>query len=161
MGLNNSSQPQAARANEARIILNYTYTGGTKTAAVAGNQGCPICRDTVELTGGYYTSLDNASESFATVDHRSQSSYLIGFTPSAPPRQGKYHNLKVSVSRPGVTVRFQQGYYAEGDLDPVRLKTAVIKARVEGALAYDSPAEDIPVAVTAEPPSDPAGRPFA
>jgi hypothetical protein len=40
-------------------------------------------------------------------------SYSLGFYVSEEP-DGKWHGIKVSVSRPGVTLRYRQGYLAEG-----------------------------------------------
>ena len=38
--------------------------------------------------------------------------YLIGYTSSAAPTDGKFHNIDVRVKRPGVEVRARKGYWA-------------------------------------------------
>ena len=44
--------------------------------------------------------------------------YVIGFVPDKPSSDGRYHKLKVNVTRPGVSVRHRPGYTvgAEGDV---------------------------------------------
>jgi hypothetical protein len=41
--------------------------------------------------------------------------YLLGYAPSNSKRDGKYHKIKVQVSRPGVVLRARKGYYAADD----------------------------------------------
>lgn len=138
----------AARANDARATVSYVFTDGTR---MWGAQGCQPCRDVVEKTGGHYTSLDYADRALATVDAVSRSAYLLGFTPVAAARDGRYRSVRVVVNRPDVDVKFRHGFYLEAEADPVQLKSAIIRTRVDAALAYDGKAADLAVTVAAEP----------
>jgi hypothetical protein len=102
-----------------------------------------------ELTGGYYTSLEMATKAVAKIDQASRFSYLLGYTPSNPELDGKYRDVEVKVSRPGVTVRYSHGYFASAEPEPIVLKELLIKSRMELALSYDSTARDIKLGMTA------------
>ncbi len=62
--------------------------------------------------------------------------YLIGYTSSQAPMDGKFHEIKVRVKRPGVQVRARKGYWAFTEADAKRAEagpragppTAVTKA---------------------------------
>lgn len=143
-----------ARANDARVTVNYVFTDGTR---MWGGQGCQPCRDVVEKTGGHYTSLDYADRALATVDAVSRSAYLLGFTPIAAVPDGRYRSVRVVVNRPDVDVKFRHGFYLETEIDPVQQKAAIVSTRMDAALAYDAAAADIAVNVTAEPTASDAG----
>jgi VWFA-related protein len=53
------------RANDARVIVDFIWTGGTR---LRGDSGCASCRELAERTGGHYTSLDEAGPALARVD---------------------------------------------------------------------------------------------
>ncbi len=105
-------------------------------------------RDVVELTGGYYSTLDYADKALGTIDQRSRFSYLLGYDPVNPTLDGKFREVEVKVNRPGVVVRFAHGYYARAQPDPVDIKALIIKSRVEAALSYSANARDITLGVT-------------
>jgi hypothetical protein len=53
--------------------------------------------------------------------------YLIGYNSSQAPTDGKFHEIKVKVKRPGIQVRARKGYWAYTDAD-VKRATAGPKA---------------------------------
>ena len=50
--------------------------------------------------------------------------YLVGYTSSQAPRDGKFHEIKVKVKRPGVQVRSRKGYWAYTEEDARRATSA-------------------------------------
>ena len=46
--------------------------------------------------------------------------YLVGYSSTQAPQDGKFHEIKVRVKRPGVQVRARKGYWALTDLDVAR-----------------------------------------
>ena len=101
----------AARANDARVIVDYIWSGP-----------CLPCRDLVEATGGFFSSVDTAAEALDKMDQRTRTSYLIGYEPSNPdlddavpsgPRGSQ------SAQRDGV---YRNGYFASEELAPGDLR---------------------------------------
>jgi VWFA-related protein len=95
----------------------------------------------------------------------SQAYYLLGFEPSVPSSNGKFHSIRVQVKRRGATVRARTGYLATAPARPgtpgPALPAAVadapapeLAAALEGAL----PRQDLPLSVTVAPFALPAGK---
>jgi len=139
------AQVVAKRATDARVVVDLVATNGTNRGGGGSRSG----RDVVEATGGYYTSLEMATKAVAKIDQASRFSYLLGYTPSNPNLDGKYRDVEVKVSRPGVTVRYSHGYFAAAEPEPLVLKDLIAKSRVEFALSYDSEATDIKLGLNA------------
>jgi len=79
--------------------------------------GPDLLEDLANETGGRQYRVDNLDELAAvanriSVDMRNE--YLIGFSPSSSQRDGKYHQIKVSVDAGGGKLRtyYRRGYYA-------------------------------------------------
>jgi VWFA-related protein len=53
--------------------------------------------------------------------------YLLGYTSSQAPTDGKFHEIKVNVRRRGVDVRSRKGYWALTAEDVARVKTAAAR----------------------------------
>jgi hypothetical protein len=134
----------AQRASDARVVVNLIATNGTGPRS----SGDPAGREVTQLTGGYYTSLEMATNAVAQIDALTRFSYLLGYTPSNPVLDGKFRDVDVVVNRPGATVRFRHGYYAAPSPPPLELEAMIKRARIESALAYDQQAKDIPIQVT-------------
>lgn len=130
----------AARANDARVIVNHIWTSGT---AMRGASGCLPCRDLVERTGGFYTSLDPMEAALEKVDRRSRSSYLIGYVPISKTTDGQYRHVRVEVARPDVTVSHRYGYFASDEPPPAELKELVAATRTKTLIAFDENVHDI------------------
>ena len=84
---------------EARL-LNQFDPGGEAVNSLAVDTGGFVVRNTNVFDTAVARIVDDAS-----------SYYVIGFQPSTP-RDGKFHTLSVTVTRPGVTVRARRGYVA-------------------------------------------------
>jgi hypothetical protein len=134
----------AQRASDARVIVDLIATTGT---AMRGESGDPAGRRVTELTGGFYSSLDNATKAVARLDELTRFSYLLGYTPFNPDLDGTFRDVDVRVNRPGLTVSFRHGYFAAPEPPPVELEALVKSARISTALGFDQEAKDIPLHV--------------
>ncbi len=124
----------AARANDARVIVDYIWSGQ-----------CLPCRDLVDATGGFFSSVDTAAEALEKLDQRTRTSYLIGYEPSNPDLDDRYRRVRVEVSRPNVTVLYHDGYFASEELPPADLKEKVARIRSDSALTSDANATGLGV----------------
>jgi hypothetical protein len=129
----------AARANDARVIVDYIWSGL-----------CLPCRDLVEATGGFFSSVDTAAEALGKLDERTRTSYLIGYEPSNPDLDDRYRRVRVEVDRPNVTVLYHDGYFASEDVSPADLKEKVARTRTNSALASDANATGLSVRANVE-----------
>jgi len=69
-------------------------------------------------TGGdIIVDSNNFSSAFERFVRDNSIYYLLGYVPEVEHRDGKFHNLRVRVNRPGLTVRARRGYYAP-EADP-------------------------------------------
>jgi hypothetical protein len=130
----------AARANDARVIVDYIWS----------NQ-CQPCRDLVDATGGFYSTVDSAAGALVKLDQRTRTSYLIGYEPSNPVMDDRYRRVRVEVNRPNVTVLYRDGYFASEELAPGDLKEKVARTRADTALASDANATGIGVRAAVVP----------
>ena len=136
------------RANDARVMVDFIWTGGTR---IRGDSGCQSCRDLAERTGGNYTSLDKVGPALARVDQLSRESYLIGYVPPDAPQDGVYREIEVRTKRPGLRLIYRTGYYAVPEVAPEALVQRTAVVRQEAAQEYELGVDDIPVSLSAEP----------
>src|SRR5688572_24050177 len=85
----------------------------------AARPGCPrggsreTLRDLADDTDGRaIVETNKFAEGLAQIVRDSSAYYLLGYTPSASHRDGKFHPITVRVKRPGVDVRARKGYWA-------------------------------------------------
>ncbi|MEO6223673.1 MAG: VWA domain-containing protein [Vicinamibacterales bacterium] len=67
--------------------------------------------------------------------------YLLGYTSTEAPRDGKFHPIKVTVTRKGVQVRGRSGYWAYSDEDVARASAPSFTRPPEVEKAFDMIAE--------------------
>jgi len=67
--------------------------------------------------------------------------YLLGYTSTEAPRDGKFHPIKVAVKRKGVEVRSRSGYWAYSDEDVARASAPSFTRPPEVEKAFDVIAE--------------------
>jgi VWFA-related protein len=99
-------------------------------------------------TGGraFYASNDFA-RALTQVHADTAEYYLLGYRSANPTRDGRFRRIEVRVGRRGVRVEYRRGYYSEVDF---RAMTPDDRARqLEGALAAELPATDLPLRVWA------------
>jgi VWFA-related protein len=62
-------------------------------------------------TGGFaVVNTNRLANAFDRIVDENSSYYVLAYYPPNPKRDGKYHNINVRVTRPGLTVRFRKGY---------------------------------------------------
>ena len=135
----------ARRASDARVVLDLIHTTGARTVLDAAQAAEHI----TDLTGGYFTGVRYADEALATVEQATRFSYLLGYTPSNPDLDGKFRDVVVKVNRPGVTVRFQHGYYAAAEPAPLELQALVTESRLDAAAGIAQEAGSLTVTADA------------
>jgi VWFA-related protein len=93
-------------------------------------------------TGGEPLIGNDIAVSFSRVIKQSSASYLLGYATEVP-EDGRFHEIKVRVRRPGVDVRSRAGYWAPRAADLARSKASAIAAilppPVAGAFASLTP----------------------
>ncbi len=69
-----------------------------------------------ESTGGLmFENTNNLRQGFDRVESDLRNYYLLGYTPTNETFDGRFRNIEVKVTRPGVTVAARKGYFAVRD----------------------------------------------
>jgi VWFA-related protein len=97
-------------------------------------------RTFAEETGGFAVINTNSfAGAFDRIVLENSSYYVLAYYPPNPKRDGKFHNIQVRVSRPGLTVRARRGYAnPNGKAVPASLNPAS-KITIEAHDALQSP----------------------
>ena len=102
-------------------------------------------------TGGFaVVSTNRLSNAFDRIVDENSSYYVLAYYPPNPKRDGKYHNINVRVSRPGLTVRFRKGYANPTGKPPSAPKSELASELVE-ALQSPVPVNGLGMKVFAAP----------
>ena len=134
--------------------------------------------DTMEMlahdTGGraFYNQND-IDHAIREVVSESNMTYTLAYYPSGGEPDGKFHEIKISVERPGVSLRYRRGYYAmrnaesSGDLEKKEIQNLVwspldatavpLNVRVEfnrEKNQYEVSVQIDPIGLTIEPEGD-------
>jgi VWFA-related protein len=128
-----------ANDTKALNILQRARLETEGAESVALDSGGLVLRGGNNLEGALRRSTDE-----------SRAYYLLGYQSTNRARDGKFRRIKVTVTRPGLTVRARKGYYApraEGELAPS--KTPTIDPDVQRALDAPEPSADIPMRLAA------------
>jgi VWFA-related protein len=94
-----------------------------------------------ETDGRAIVNRNTLAEGLAQIARDSSFYYLIGYNSSQAPSDGKFHEIKVRVKRPGVDVRSRRGYWAAttSDLEKIGKPALEIAKPVQQALASIAP----------------------
>jgi VWFA-related protein len=166
----------AARANHARVVIDTIQTGGIDLmpspidggaivpATVAPRQPSPTLasasaanRDMGNmqalesmsaLTGGLSSVHRYAQPAVDRIDTATRFGYLLGYQPQNTRIDRRYRRITVRVNRPGVTVLFRHGYYADDVPLPVDRRAFLTSRRISAAGQYGSAIPDIRVTLT-------------
>jgi VWFA-related protein len=162
----------AASANHARVAIDVIQTGGQAPAMTQAfaNRGFPAglpvvditkgepleyrfitaaMRQISELTGGQASLYEFADKAFERVATSTASGYLLGYYPSNPSFDGRYRRVTVRVNRPGATVLYRHGYFAEPPRAPTDRRRALTYNRVATAVNYRQDIRDLDLTLKA------------
>jgi VWFA-related protein len=142
-GLTGLGMDQLAQIQELTDTANNNNTA-IYTLDPAGLTGgsSDILRTIAENTGAEAFVNTNAPErALRQVVREASAFYLLGYSSSRSPQDGKFHKIGVKVKRPGIDVRARRGYWAPD-------ATEIEHARTEAAAA-DAIPPDVTSAVAA------------
>jgi Ca-activated chloride channel homolog len=110
-----------------RDVLIYTMgiydPAGTGSRSLEEVAGPDLLEEIAGQTGGRHFSVDNLNEMpdiAAKIGVELRNRYVLGFSPSNPQRDGRYHKLSVKIvppphSHPAMRASWRLGYFAPGD----------------------------------------------
>ncbi len=109
-------------------------------------------------TGGRAVLNSNDfGEIFDVADRESGDYYLLGYYPDDSEQRGRLRRLRVQVTRKGLKVSHQRGYYEERPFE--RMTQSERNLRMHQALLFDTPYADLPIQVGYEYFRDSQGAP--
>ncbi len=111
-------------------------------------------RTFAEETGGFAVLNTNSfADAYDRIVQENSSYYVLAYYPPSPQRDGKFHNIQVRVSRPGLTVRARRGYAnPTGKAVPASLNPASkITTEAHDALQSPLPISGVTMSVFAAP----------
>lgn len=111
--------PRMPQGNIEGVMDADAYAKGELGAPPAMSQqpvGIPAMQRMADDTGGRaFVNTNDLTAAIRSVVEESAVTYTLGFYVNANSLDGKFHELKVQVTRPGFTVRYPKGYFAFKD----------------------------------------------
>jgi VWFA-related protein len=105
-------------------------------------------RNVAEETGGLAeVTRSDLAGGVREILEDTDSYYLLGYWPNPLVRDGQYHEVEVTVARPGLHVRARKGY----DAPEAQPKTRTLPEALAAGLTGGLPAEDLPLAAYVAP----------
>jgi len=169
----------AARANHARVAIHTVHVGGTDPTIVPGRTAAlpaqilptaatlsslarlQALRELALETGGQSSSAQMAPAAVARLERATRAGYVIGYQPVRSVADRSYRRIDVKVTRPGVTVSYRHGYFADPAPPAVDRRRYYTEMRMTGAAGYGRNITDIRWRVTqATYNREPAGGTF-
>jgi VWFA-related protein len=122
----------------------------------AVRRGQDSLRSVADGTGGFAAiNRNDLNEAFARIIQENSSYYVLGYYPSVDKRDGRFRNVDVRVTRPGLIVRARKGYVApvgkSASASPKNGFDTKISAPIREALASPVPTRDLTLSVFAAP----------
>jgi VWFA-related protein len=143
------TNPNMSASMPSRPIVSNPRGRPGPPPAIAKGSFIPANHDTMQIlaerTGGkaFYNTNDLAGAVRNAVND-ARVTYTLGFYPVSEDWDGKFHEIKVKVDRPGVDVRYRKGFVAFTAQTP---SPKEIKAEIQNALA--TPLEGTGIGVNA------------
>ena len=109
-----------------------------------------------ESTGGFALTNSNMfPDAIDRVVRENSTYYVLGYSPvAARQRDGRYHRIRVRVTRPGVTVRTREGYVSPRDRSEPSaflITAAGLSPELEAIMQSPLPVSGLPLRVSAVP----------
>ena len=102
-------------------------------------------------TGGFAVlNTNRLGNAFDRIVDENSSYYVLAYYPPNPKRDGKYHNINVRLTRPGLTVRFRKGYANPTGKPPAPIKSDMARELLD-ALQSPIPVSGLGMKVFAAP----------
>jgi len=96
-----------------QLTASGSSTGRQQHIAAFGPGGLETMQELADRTGGRaFNSTNDLSGAIRTALEDSSITYTLGFYLDSQSLDGKFHELKVQVSRPGLSVRYKREYLA-------------------------------------------------
>lgn len=155
--------PQMPQGNIEGVMDADAYAKGELGAPPAMSSqpvGIPAMERMADDTGGRaLVNTNDLTSAIRSVVEESAVTYTLGFYVDAKSLDGKLHELKVRVTRPGLNIRYPKGYFAFNDEPPTKnerqenflaairspLDSAAIPLMVR-AVRMDQPADTVQIA---------------
>ena len=120
----------------------------TISMALAGREA-EGTRSVAADTGGSTIAGTNLLAGLARVANEGRTYYLLGYSPANTRRDGRFRTIRVTVNRPGVTVRARGGYFApSNERETPRADPDTLNPDVRAALDSPFGAPGIPMRLT-------------
>jgi VWFA-related protein len=132
-------------AQDARVVIDIFHSDGMS----ARMWDVASSKNIAEFTGGQFTGLTYGDKFAGRIDATTRTGYQLGYAPSDPALDGRYRKVTVKVNRRGARVLHQQGYYAREEFTTFSRRQIIAQTRVEAALRYPQPVNDLELAVEA------------
>jgi VWFA-related protein len=174
----------AAAANNARVVIDTIQTGGASSDGLvsAANVGAtnpgtgarsatpppPMVfgpsfkvnslKELSILTGGMWSVFQYADKAVKRIDEVTRFGYLLGYYATNSSQDGKYRNVQVRVTRPGMQALYRHGYYARSQFMPVNRVEMLSYTRMARAATTAMDVFDIPIGFTTRYEGDGAAK---
>ncbi len=117
-GEDTQSGISSSRALRAAMAVNAVlYTVDMSPVNSPGKQrNRAVLKNFAERSGGYFVDTPGGArmrEAFGDIVVELGVQYTLGYTPKNEKKDGKWRDLELRVSRPGLTIRTRKGYVAE------------------------------------------------
>jgi len=113
----------ASFASDARVVLDTVQTGGVASVMSTGPGGAYVTvqngfqlralREISDISGGQSAVSKYADQAFDRILSSTEFSYLLGYTPIDSKADGRTRDIKVQVTRKGVSVAYRRAYVAK------------------------------------------------
>jgi VWFA-related protein len=113
--------PRGLASSEYDVADNVSGTAGRRVLA----ESMDTLRSIAGETGGRaFVNTNDPMPGLHQMLNDSSTYYLLGYTSTEAPRDGRFHEIEVRVSRPGVVVRARKGYWAYTEEEAERATSA-------------------------------------